>query len=144
MIELLKEAFIRTVVAQRGDRLLASPAELAEARLYLGMEAARIGLIDALGTDADAVEKAASLAGISSYGLVNINEKVARQFIEQQRRLDASLGDDGELGLSGVGKLRSLATLSQQSRDLPGLPDGFSTDSNLPKMYYLYVTPPSE
>ena len=100
--ELLKEAFIRTVVSERGERLRVSGAELSEARLYPGMEAVRLGIIDAIGTDTDAIEKAAELAGISGYELVDINEKVLREFVEKFVRIFGPLEANTEQALPGL------------------------------------------
>ena len=100
MMEMLKESFVQTVVSQRGDRLRMTAAEVAEARIYAGSEAAQLGLIDAIGSDTDAVKTAADLAGISSYDLVDVNEKVLREFILKLRRILASSGGEDCLSSS--------------------------------------------
>ena len=146
MVEMLKNSFIQTVVSQRGDRLRASPAELSEARLYLGLEALRLGLVDGMGTDADAIEKAASLAGVSNYGLVDVNEKVAREFVLKLNRIfgDTQGQEEPQVGLPNIGMLRTIASAAQRSGDQPGVPPDFPSDVSLPRMYYLYVTPSEE
>ncbi|HEX78294.1 MAG TPA: S49 family peptidase [Dehalococcoidia bacterium] len=78
MLEMVKEAFVQIVLSQRGDRLSISPQQLAEGRIYLGMEAVRLGLADEIGTMEDAIRKAAKLAGIRNYGVVDINSAVER------------------------------------------------------------------
>ena len=110
----VKESFIKIVTSERGDRLRIGPAELSEARLYVGIEAVQLGLVDEIGTDTDAVVKAASLAGISGYDLVDVNEKVFRQFVLQSRRIFASSdGPEPQFQMSDIARLRSLASASQ-------------------------------
>ena len=74
-VDQLKSAFAQIVISERGDRLRISRAELVEARLYSGVDAVRLGLVDEIGSDSDAIQKAADLAGISNYGLVDVNLK---------------------------------------------------------------------
>ena len=74
----LKEAFVEMVVQERGAKLKVSREELAEGRVYSGMEAVRLGLADEIGSDVHAFEKAAELAGVSDYEIVNINVEVNR------------------------------------------------------------------
>ena len=75
-MEMVKEGFLRAVISQRGDRLKISKEELSKAAIYIGIEGLRYGLIDEIGSSFDAVEKAADLAGIKRYGLVDINKKL--------------------------------------------------------------------
>jgi protease-4 len=75
-LELVSRAFITNVVTQRlaspVNPIKLSPAELGEARLYLGSEALALGLIDAEGARADGVQAAAELAGLTSYDTVGL------------------------------------------------------------------------
>lgn len=89
-VDVLKSAFAKMVVTERGDRLLISEDELVQGRLYAGIEAERLGLIDEIGSDNDGFAKAADLAGISSYGLVDVNLKVLRKFVQDFRDVYAS------------------------------------------------------
>ena len=133
-----KEAFVQTVFAQRGDRLQISPQELAEARLYQGMEAVRLGLVDGIGSETDATEKSASLAGISNYELVDVNEMVLREFVVQLRRIFAS--EDGEepqeVDLSDIHRLRTIFSTPQEQEGEDRAPPHFPFDITLPKMQY--------
>ncbi len=81
-VDLLKSAFAKMVITERGDRLLLTEDELVQGRLYMGLEAVRLGLADEIGGDSDAFEKAAELAGISHYGMVDVNLEVLRQFVK--------------------------------------------------------------
>ena len=92
-IDRLNEAFIEMTVRERGDRLKVTRSELADGRLYAGMDAVRLGFADEIGSDAQAYEKAAELAGISNYELVNVNVEVNRLFVQDLRRIYSASGD---------------------------------------------------
>ena len=144
MMEMLKESFVQTVVTERGERLRMSPEQVAEARLYVGVEALRLGLVDAVGSDSDAIERVASLAGVANYEPVDVNEAVLRELVLQLRRILAPTDVDGaEFGLEDVIRMRSLASASRGDEGPAGVPPEFPIDVNLPRMYYLYV-PPTE
>ena len=89
----LKEAFVEMVVQERGGKLKISREELAAGRVYSGMEAVRLGLADEIGSDSDALEKAAELAGIGDYEIVDVNVEVNRRFVQNLRRIYSSSGD---------------------------------------------------
>ncbi len=72
VLEMVRQEFVGAVMSQRGDRLKLSEEELSRAGIYVGLEGLRHGLIDDIGTRTDATEKAASLAGISRYEVVEI------------------------------------------------------------------------
>jgi len=72
VLEMVRREFIEAVVSQRGDRLNTSEEELSRAEIYVGIESLRYGLIDDIGTSTDAIEKAASLAGIRNYEVVEL------------------------------------------------------------------------
>ncbi|MFQ6135708.1 MAG: S49 family peptidase [Candidatus Hydrothermarchaeales archaeon] len=75
-VEEIKESFLRAVVTQRGDRLKIDKVRLSKGELFLGIDALRYGLIDELGSNEDAYDKAAELAALRNYELVNINEEL--------------------------------------------------------------------
>lgn len=81
-VDLLKSAFAKMVITERGDKLLLSEDELTQGRIYVGLEAARLGLVDEIGGESDGFEKAADLAGISGYGLVDVNLEVLKKFVK--------------------------------------------------------------
>ncbi|MDP2729078.1 MAG: S49 family peptidase [Dehalococcoidales bacterium] len=76
-LEMVRQGFAGEVVSQRGERLHLAEEEISQARVYLGIESLRYGLIDAIGTKSDALEKAASLAGLRRSG----NYEVERHYI---------------------------------------------------------------
>ena len=96
LVDLLKQSFVQMVVSERGDKLAVSPEELAEGRLYSGIESVRLGLADEIGDDSAAIEKAASMAGISNYELLDVNTEVNRIFVQKIRRIFAE-SDSGEV-----------------------------------------------
>ncbi len=146
-LDLLKEAFVLMVVRERGNKLKISGEEIASGKLYTGMEAVSLGLVDEIGSDTEAFAKVAELAGISNYSLVNVNVEVNRLFVQNLRRIYSSSGNvDEPLTESDVNLLQILAdrqTLPKQVEeeqdsnlsDFPeigdpvagtGLPDDFS------------------
>lgn len=78
-VQLAQETFLNAVLLQRGKRLQITEEELARAEIYSGIEGKRLGLIDELGSNTDAIEKAADLAGITNYQEVDINENLGIQ-----------------------------------------------------------------
>ena len=137
----LKDEFAAMVIRERGDRLKITEAELTEGRLYAGVEAVRLGLVDELGSDSDAIEKAAEMAGISNYGFVDVNAKVLRESILRTRRIfsaDTSAPPELDDATSAAYEeaLPSLL-LDNIDREDP-LPE-FPLDINGPNIYYLYT-----
>ncbi len=119
MVDLLKQSFAQMVISERGDKLNITLEELTEGRLYAGVEAVKLGLADAIGDDVDAIEKAASLAGISNYELVDVNTEVDRLFIQRIRRIFASSdGGEGDLNLADA---LAIISLSQDDGDSSNL-----------------------
>jgi protease-4 len=74
-IEMIKQGFYAAVKAGRGDRLKAGPDVVLSGQLWPGSEALQLGLVDALGTQSDAVAKAASMAHVSNYVVADLYEK---------------------------------------------------------------------
>jgi protease-4 len=104
----LRQSFGNMVLLERGDKLTMSLGEVMQGLIYSGVEGVRLGLVDAIGGERDAIEKAASLAGISSYGLANINAEVSREFNQKLKRINEPL-ESAEPGL-GLADLRVLAS----------------------------------
>jgi len=76
-LEMVRQEFVEAVMSQRRARLQLSEEELSRAEIYLGVEGLRHGLIDEIGTTTAAIEKAASLAGLRNYELVEF--RIERQ-----------------------------------------------------------------
>ena len=133
LAEELKDAFAEMVMLERGDKIRITEAELTEGRLYAGVDAVRLGLVDEVGGDSDAMEKAAELAGISNYGTVDVNAEVLRESIQRTRRIFRS---EFQAEPTDQEALPSLI-LDNIDRENP-LPD-FPLDIQSPNIYYLYA-----
>ena len=117
LVDELRNWFAQLVVSQRGEKLRISPDELAKAKVYTGLDAVRYGLVDEIGTNTDAVRKAASLAGISHYKLVDVNEQVFRGMNERAERI---LGTSTQFG--GDNALANAAGFESIGSEPEGLP----------------------
>ncbi len=78
-IEMIKQGFYGAVKAGRGARLTSSPDLVLSGQIWPASEALRLGLIDALGAQSDAVEKAASMAHISNYQTMDLADPAGTQ-----------------------------------------------------------------
>jgi protease-4 len=79
-IESIKQEFLATVISQRGTRLKITDIELSQGLAYSGRESMDHGLIDALGSQSEAIEKAASQAGITHYQVVDLESVVINKY----------------------------------------------------------------
>jgi protease-4 len=75
-LETVKEEFVSAVMSQRGARLKLLPEELCRAEIYSGSESLKYGLIDDIGTSTAAIQKAAKVAGIRNYSVIDINKEL--------------------------------------------------------------------
>ena len=133
----MKESFAQIVISERGERLLISKDELVQGRIYSGLNAVKLGLVDELGGDSDAFAKAASLSGISNYGLVDVNLEVIKQFYKDLE--DILPSSDTENIPSDALALRGVMLYGRLGfRQEDPLPD-FPMELNHPNFYYLYV-----
>ncbi len=71
-MERAKFAFLEAVRAGRGDRLLADLDYLSRAEIYTGVQAMEMGLIDGLLANDAVFDRAAELAGLSDYEVVEL------------------------------------------------------------------------
>jgi len=79
-IEGIRQEFLATVFNARGDRLNISAVDLSQGLAYPGREALRLGLIDHLSSQSDAIATAAELAGIADYEIVDLEARVIEQY----------------------------------------------------------------
>jgi protease-4 len=75
-IELSKLGFLEAVYVQRGDKLTVDREALSSGEIFMGLQALRLGLIDELGANSEAVHKAADLAHLARYKAVDVNHLV--------------------------------------------------------------------
>lgn len=66
-MEMLKQGFLQAVKLGRGGRLKLADDVILRGEVYSGGDALRYGLVDALGSQSDAITKAAGLANIRHY-----------------------------------------------------------------------------
>ncbi len=71
-IEMIKEGFFQAVTLGRGDRLKIGPDVLLRGQIWPASEALRLGLIDRLGSETDALQQAASLAHVWHYDTADL------------------------------------------------------------------------
>jgi protease IV len=71
-IEMAKHAFLRAVADGRGDRLNTDLTYLSRAEIFTGVQAQELGLIDGLLSNDEAIGRAAELAGLRDYDVVEL------------------------------------------------------------------------
>lgn len=71
-IEMAKFSFLQAVEAGRGDRLQTDLAFLSRAEVYTAVQAQEMGLIDGLLSTDEAIARAAELAGLKNYEVVEL------------------------------------------------------------------------
>ena len=166
-IDQAKKVFAEMVFTEREGRLNISREELLQGRLYLGVEGVRLGLVDAIGGDEDAIQKAASLAGISNYELVDVNTEVFRIFNQKiwrqieplepllagsesespLRVMTAIMRTSGSTGdsahplsaVTSIDMLRGLFLTTGHKEVQESAPPGLPLEINRPRLYFLYV-----
>lgn len=114
-LEMLKDAFLMAVVAQRGDRLRVGAEILSRGEVYRGFQAQQMGLIDEIGSQGDAVAAAARMARVRHYEIVDRTPELPE-----------------ELSLFSF-KLQEGSTAETIAAPPRNLPPGF---------YYRYLEPP--
>jgi len=82
-IESIKQEFIATVISQRGSRLKITDVDLAQGLAYSGRDSLALGLVDVLGSQTEAIEKAAMLAGIANYEVVDLEVLVINRYYSE-------------------------------------------------------------
>jgi protease-4 len=71
-VEMAKFAFLGAIEQGRGDRLTVDSAVLSRAEIYTGVQAEAMGLIDGLRSTDEAIARAAELAGLRNYEVVEL------------------------------------------------------------------------
>ena len=151
LIDQLKDRFAKMVIHERGDRLRMTEEQLLEGAIYAGGEAVSLGLVDEIGVTGDAVDKAAELAGIGRYKLVDVN---ARVFEKHGWRAQlayvpsgTAVADDADETVDSKSNRDSKTSESQHEQPLMGAmgQEQLNSLSNLPieigqpNIYYLYA-----
>lgn len=71
-IEMVKQGFFQAVELGRGDKLTAGDEVIFSGQIWTGVDAVRLGIADALGTETDAAAKAAELAMVANYEVADL------------------------------------------------------------------------
>lgn len=71
-IDMIKKAFFEAVKLGRGDKLNAGPEVIFSGQIWAGVDAVRIGIADELGSENDAYKKAADLARVANYEVIDL------------------------------------------------------------------------
>lgn len=71
-IEMIKEGFFQAVKLGRGDKLTAGDEVIFNGQIWVGVDALRLGIIDELGTENNGTQKAAELAKIANYAVLDL------------------------------------------------------------------------
>lgn len=118
-MEISKHTFLEAVKAGRGERLAVEPALLSRAEIFNGSQAEAMGLVDGLLASDEAIQRAAELAGIKKYQVVELSSLVSG---------DEEAENDEQT---------SHETAAVDPRRL------WATPKNLPAgIYYRYIVPP--
>lgn len=93
--------------------------EMAQGRVWSGIDAKRLGLIDELGGLDDAIEKAASLAGVETYSINNYPKYKSgfERFMEDFSGASAKVKEDfiaEEIGIEAYGIIKDVKAVMQQ------------------------------
>lgn len=78
-IEMIKEVFYEAVDLGRGDALKVGPEVILRGQLWTGAAAVDMGIIDAIGTESDAVAKAAEMAHLRNYETADLYDLAGLQ-----------------------------------------------------------------
>lgn len=108
-VKSLQREFVRTVMLHRGDDLMISRTQVAQAKIYIGARAVQNGLADRIGSHHDAIAYAAAQANIERYAVVSGSD-LARTGPTASLAI-AAQNETGptELGAAAVDRRRLLA-----------------------------------
>ena len=91
-MDVMKASFLQAVMLNRTDKLGISQERILRGEVYPASEALQYGLIDALGSRSDAYEKAAKIAKIANYEILDLSDfiKIEQNELESFFALDDS------------------------------------------------------
>lgn len=96
-LNLLHQDFVNAVIAERGEKLKIDRRSLSAGAIYIGLEALEYGLVDEIGSSNEAIKKAAELAGLRSYEVVDVHEEWQKE-VEAEEMNSAVAETDIEFG----------------------------------------------
>lgn len=71
-VEMMKEGFFEAVRLGRGNKLTAGDNVIFSGQIWSGMDALKLGIIDEFGTENDGAKKAAELARVANYEVLDL------------------------------------------------------------------------
>lgn len=151
-LELLKEAFYALVASERGGLLRLEKGDLLSGDTWLGVRAVQLGLVDELGDDRDAIRKAAELAGLRRYEVVQLEQMMTEAGGLYAEAVVTAGAHDPELDflfeLKGAANPLAIAGglldgTGSSDRSLAGLKERALEGSRGPEphLYHLYLPP---
>ena len=96
-LDLLQQNFVNSVIAERGEKLQIDKSSLSTGAVYIGLEALKYGLVDELGSSNEAITKAAELAGLASYDVVDVRQELRKE-VNAEENGSSKIESDGEFG----------------------------------------------
>ncbi len=78
-IDMIKGVFFDAVQKGRGDALKVGPETVLRGQLWTGVEATQLGIIDEIGTDSDAIQKAADMAHLWNFDSASLYDLAGLQ-----------------------------------------------------------------
>ncbi|MBI3176097.1 MAG: S49 family peptidase [Chloroflexi bacterium] len=78
-IDMIKGVFFDAVQKGRGDALKVGPETVLRGQLWMGVEATNLGIIDEIGTESDAIQKAAKMAHLWNYDSADLYDLAGLQ-----------------------------------------------------------------
>lgn len=81
-IDMMMRSFLKAVEVGRGERLAIPLETVSRGEIYPAAEALSYGLIDALGSQSEAIRKAAQLAHIANYEVVDLEKLIEEEQTE--------------------------------------------------------------
>jgi protease-4 len=81
-IEGIKREFLEVVRSQRGSRLQIPIEDLAQGLAYPGRTALALGMVDELGSFQDALDKAAEMAGLEEYEVIDLEALAIKNYFD--------------------------------------------------------------
>ncbi len=80
--DMIKKGFAQAVQLGRGEKLKIEDALLLSGQIWNGVEAIRLGVADALGTEKDALDRAAQMARVANYQAADLRQLAGLQTAE--------------------------------------------------------------
>jgi protease-4 len=93
-MDMMKNTFLQAILIGRGNRLQATAEKILRGEIYPGSEALRLGLVDEIGPQSSAIEKAADLAHISHYQVADLFNKQSNEAAKENSNSASFYGVD--------------------------------------------------